>query len=157
MANRFIPYVPKPTNEKHSSKPPCKSVPKQPSTVDSSKQIERNSASIRAPTVDSDLLMQKVNGDDGIMARGIRIYPILLRLILMRLESLTEVWKSSNNSDEDEDDMYFPTVQELTAGRHVSGGHAPKAVDKPALDDDHHSISPNSGNSQGECTNSSLL
>ena len=156
MANRFIPYVPKPTNEKHSSKPPCKSVPKQPSTVDSSQQIERNSAPIRAPTVDSDLLMQKVNGDDGIMARGIRIYPILLRLILMRLESLTEIWKSSNNSDEDEDDMYFPTVQELTAGRRVSGGHAPKAVDKPALDDD-HSISPNLGNSQGECTNSSLL
>ena len=156
MANRFIPYVPKPTNEKHSSKPPCKSVPKQPSTVGSSQQIERNSAPIRAPAEDSDLLMQKVNGDDGIMARGIRIYPILLRLILMRLESLTEIWKSSNNSDEDEDDMYFPTVQELTAGRRVSGGHAPKAVDKPALDDD-YSISPNLGNSQGECTNSSLL
>jgi hypothetical protein len=156
MANRFIPYVPKPTNEKHSSKPPCKSVPKQPSTVDSSQQIERNSAPIRAPTMDSDLLMQKVNGDDGIMARGIRIYPILLRLILMRLESLTEIWKSSNNSDEDEDDMYFPTVQDLIAGRCVSGGHAPKAVDKPALDDD-YSISPNSGDSQGECTNSSLL
>ena len=29
----------------------------------------------------------------------------------MRLESLTEIWKSSNNnSDEDEDEMYFPTV-----------------------------------------------
>ena len=75
----------------------------------------------------------------------------------MQLESLTEIWKSSNNGDEDEDDMYFPTVQELIAGRCVSGGHAPKAVDKPALDDDYHSISPNSGNSQGECTNSSLL
>ena len=72
MANRFIPYVPKPTNEKHSSKPPCKNVPKQPSTVDSSRQIKRN--------MDSDLLMQKVNGDDGIMARGMRIWPILLRL-----------------------------------------------------------------------------
>ncbi len=74
----------------------------------------------------------------------------------MRLESLTEIWKSSNNSDEDEDDMYFPTIQELIAGRYVSRGHAPKAIDKPALDDD-YSISPNLGNSQGKCTNSSLL
>jgi hypothetical protein len=155
MANRFIPYVPKPTSGKYSSKPLCKNVPKQPSTVDSSRQIERNSAPIRASAVDSDLLMQKVNGGDGIMAGGIRIYPILLRLILMRLESLTEIWKSSNNGNEDEDDMYFPTVQELIAGRCVSGGHAPKAVDKPALDDD-YSIGPNLGNSQGEYTNSSL-
>jgi hypothetical protein len=53
MANCFIPYVPKPTNEKHSSKPPCKNVPNQPSTVDSSRQIERNSAPIRASAVDS--------------------------------------------------------------------------------------------------------
>ena len=36
LANRFIPYVPKPMNEKYSSKPLCKNVPKQPSTVDSS-------------------------------------------------------------------------------------------------------------------------
>jgi hypothetical protein len=73
MANRFIPYVLKPTNEKHSSKPLCKNVPKQLSTVDSSQQIERNSAPIKAPTVDSDLLMQKVNGNGGIMAKGICI------------------------------------------------------------------------------------
>lgn len=65
----------------------------------------------------------------------------------MRLESLTEIWKSGNNSDEDEDDMYFPTVQELIAGGGVSGGHAPKAVDKPALGH------PNLGNSQGKRTN----
>ena len=68
MASCFIHYVPKPTNEKHSSKPPCKNVPKQPST-----QIERNSVPIRASAVDSDLLMQKVNGDDGIMAGCMRI------------------------------------------------------------------------------------
>ena len=74
----------------------------------------------------------------------------------MQLESLAEIWKSSNNSDEDKDDMYFPTIQELIASRCVSGGHAPKAVDKPALDND-YSISPNLGDSQGECTNSSLL
>ena len=68
----------------------------------------------------------------------------------MRVESLTEICKSSNNGDEDEDDMYFPTVQELITRRGVSGGHAPNAIEKPALDDDDRSInSPNSENSQG--------
>jgi hypothetical protein len=74
----------------------------------------------------------------------------------MRVESLTEICKSSNNGDEDEDDTYFPTVQELIAGRGVSGGHAPNAIDKPALDDDDCSTNPdksmfgpNLGNSQG--------
>jgi hypothetical protein len=74
----------------------------------------------------------------------------------MRVESLTEICKSSNNGDEDEDDAYFPTVQELIARRGVSGGHAPNAIDKPALDDDNCSTNPNKsmlgpnlGNSQG--------
>jgi len=39
--------------------------------------------------------------------------------------------------------MYFPTVQELIAGRGVSGGHAPNAIEKPALDDDDRSINSN--------------
>jgi hypothetical protein len=74
----------------------------------------------------------------------------------MQVESLTEIYKSSNNGDEDEDDIYFPTVQELIAGRGVSGGHAPKAVDKLALDNPDESISgPNLGNSQGISANSS--
>jgi hypothetical protein len=80
----------------------------------------------------------------------------------MRVESLTKICKSSDNSDEDEDDIYFPTVQELIAGRGVSRRNAPKAVDKPALDDDDHSINPgksisgpNSGNSPGIGANSS--
>ena len=80
--------------------------------------------------------MQKVNKDYKVIAKGIRIYYILLHLILMQLESLTEIWKSSNNSNKDENDRYFPTVQELIAKRCVSRGYAPKAVDKPALDDD---------------------
>ena len=74
----------------------------------------------------------------------------------MQVESLIEICKSRNNSDEDEDDTYFPTVQELIAGRGVSGGHAPNAIEKPALDDDDRSINPNKsmlgpylGNSQG--------
>jgi hypothetical protein len=80
----------------------------------------------------------------------------------MRLVPLPEICKSSNNDDEDEDDTYFPTVQELTARR--GEGYAPKAVDKLALDDGDRSINPNefilgpnSGNSQGGCANSSLL
>jgi hypothetical protein len=77
-------------------------------------------------------------------------------LILIRLESLTEIWKSSNNSDKDKDDLHFLTIQELIAGRCVSRGYVPKAVDKLALDDD-YSISPNLRDSRGECTNSSLL
>ena len=61
----------------------------------------------------------------------------------MRVEPLTEICKSSNNGEEDEDDTYFPTVRELIAGRGVSRGHAPKAVGKPALDDDDQSVNPN--------------
>jgi hypothetical protein len=82
----------------------------------------------------------------------------------MRLEPLTEICKSRNNGDDDEDDTYFPTVQELIAGRGVGGGHASKAVDKPALDNSDRSINPdefilglNSGNSQSGCANSSSL
>ena len=70
MANRFIPYIPKPTSGKYSSKPLCKNVPKQPSTIDSSWQIERNSMPIRASAMESDLPLQEVNGDDGIMVGG---------------------------------------------------------------------------------------
>jgi hypothetical protein len=31
-------------------------------------------------------------------------------------------WKGSSNGDEDGDNLYFPTLQELIAGRCVSGG-----------------------------------
>jgi hypothetical protein len=74
----------------------------------------------------------------------------------MRLEPLAEICESKNNGDDDEDDTYFPTVQELIAGRGVSGGHTPRAVNKSALDDGDLSINPNksmlgpnSRNSQG--------
>jgi hypothetical protein len=61
----------------------------------------------------------------------------------MQVESLTKICKGSNNSDEDEDDMYFLTVQELIARQGVSRGYAPKVVDKPALDNDNRSVNPN--------------
>jgi hypothetical protein len=158
MANRFIPYVPKPTNEKYHSKPLCKNVPKEFSILDDSQQVLRNP--VQVSVVDGDLPMQKVNRDNGIVVEGMLRQHILLCLILMQVESLTEICKSSN-SDEDEDDTYFPTVQELTAKRGMSGEHAPKVVDKPALDDNDCSINlnksisgPNLGNSQGIGANS---
>jgi hypothetical protein len=101
-----------------------------------------------------------VNRDDGIMVEGTLTHYIYRCQILMG--SLTEICKSSNNGNKDEDNIYFPTVQELIAGRGVSRGHAPKAVDKLALDGDDHSTNPdksisgpNSGNSQGISANSS--
>jgi hypothetical protein len=63
-----------------------------------------------------------------------------------------EICKSSNNSDKDEDNTYFPTVQELIAGQGISGRHAPNAIDKPTLDDDDPNksmLGPDLGNSQG--------
>jgi hypothetical protein len=113
MATRFISYVPKPTKEKHSNKPLCKNMLKEFSTFDDSKQIERNPMPIRVSAVDSDFLMQKVNGDDGIMDKGILTQYILSCLILMQLESLTvtETCKSSDNGNEDVYDDEFPPFQ----------------------------------------------
>ena len=75
----------------------------------------------------------------------------------MGLESLTGICKSTNNANEDEDDMYFLTVQELIAGRGMSGGHTPKAVNKLALDNPNKSmLGLNLRNSQGIGANSLL-
>jgi hypothetical protein len=141
MANRFILYVPKPTNAKYSSKPLCWSVLKEFNTFDSNQQIEQNPVPIGASTVDCEFLMQKVNGDDRMVEGTLTRYIYRCR-ILMQAESLMEICKSSNKGNEDEDDIYFPTVQELIAGRGVSKGHVPKAVDKLALDDGDHSVNP---------------
>ena len=67
MATRFIPYVYKPTNAKYSNKPLYKSMPID--TFHNSRQNEQNSRPIMS-AVDGDLLMQKVNGDDGIIVKG---------------------------------------------------------------------------------------
>jgi hypothetical protein len=60
MANRFIPYVPKPTNEKHSSKPRCKG----------GRQIERSSAPVKACPVRIDLHPQEAKRDNEIIVEG---------------------------------------------------------------------------------------
>jgi hypothetical protein len=138
MANRFIPYVPKPTNEKYSSKSLCKNVPKEFSIFDDSWQIEQNSVPIKVSAVGSDLLMQKVHRDEGIMARGMLTRHILLCLILMQVESLTAIYKSSGDSNEDVYDGRFPPVQEVIsnfwkeqrAKQGMSRGLASKAVGK---------------------------
>lgn len=70
MAHRFIPYVPKPINEKHSSKPLCKNLPKELSTIHVSQRIERNLSPFTPSIVDSDLPTQKANEDDGITAES---------------------------------------------------------------------------------------
>jgi hypothetical protein len=64
---------------------------------------------IKVSATKSDFLIQKVNGDDGIMVEGILTRHISRCQILMQVESLTEISESSN-SDEDEDDTYLPTV-----------------------------------------------
>jgi hypothetical protein len=172
MANCFIPCVPKPTNEKYSSKPLCKNVPKEFSIFDNSQQIKRNSVFIKVSTVDSDLFMQKVNTDKGIIAKGMLTRHILLCLILIQVESLTAIYKSSDSSNKDVYDSEFPLVLEVIsnfwkekgAKQGISKGLASEAVDKLVLDNSSYSINSdksilglNSGNSQGECAKSSSL
>jgi hypothetical protein len=67
---------------------------------------------IRVSAVD-DLLMQKLNGDQGVMVERTLVQHILLCLILIQVESLTEICKSSNNGNEDSDDTEFPPVPEI--------------------------------------------
>ncbi len=60
MANCFIPYVPKPTNEKQGSKPHCKG----------GWQIERTSVPVKACPVGSDLPTQEAKKDNEIVVEG---------------------------------------------------------------------------------------
>jgi hypothetical protein len=53
--------------------------------------------------MESDFLTQKVNGGDGIMLEGTLTHHIYRCQILMRVESLTEIYRSSDSGDEDED------------------------------------------------------
>jgi len=86
---------------------------------------------IRASTTDSDLLMLKVNRDNRIIVEGTATHYIYCCQILMQVESLTKICKGSNKGNEDEDNTYFPTVQELIARQGVSRGHALKANRNP--------------------------
>ncbi len=60
MANRFIPYVPKPTNEKHSSKLHRKG----------GQQIECSSAPVKACPMRIDLHTQEAKRDNEIIVGG---------------------------------------------------------------------------------------
>ncbi len=88
----------------------------------------------------------------------------------MQVESLTEIYKSSDYSNKDVDDSEFPPVLEVIsnywkeqrAKQGLSRECTPEASDKPALDEGGHSINPNksilglnSGDSQGGCAISS--
>jgi hypothetical protein len=139
-------------------------------TFDDSQQIERNSVPIRVSAMDSNLLTQWVNRDDGIMVEGMLTQHLLSCLVLMQVESLTEICKSSDNGNEDIDDSEFPSVPEVIsnywkdqrAKRGLSRGCTSEACDKSTLDEGGYSINPdksisglNSGDSQGGCANSS--
>jgi hypothetical protein len=105
MASCFIAYVPKPTKEKHGGKPLYKS--------GNSQQIKQNPVPIEVPAIDSDLLPQKCNSGDRIIVEGILIQHILLCLILIEVESLTEICNSSDNGNEDSDDSEFPPIHKI--------------------------------------------
>jgi hypothetical protein len=62
-------------------------------------QVERNSLPMRVFAVNSDMLMQKVNGDNGIIVGGMLTQRILPCLILTCIESLKEICKSSDNGN----------------------------------------------------------
>ena len=70
MATHFIAYVLKLMKEKHISKLLCKSTLKEFNTSNNNQLIERNPIPIKVPTIESDFLIQKANGDDGIMVEG---------------------------------------------------------------------------------------
>jgi hypothetical protein len=163
MASRFIAYVPKPTKEKHGGKPLYKS--------GNSRQIKRNPVPIEVPAIDSDLPLQKCNGGDRIIVEGILIQHILLSLILIEVESLTEICNSSDNGNEDSDNSEFPPIHKIIpnywkkqqASRDLGREHIPKAVDKPVLDKGGYFIASeksisglDSGNSQGMYSKCSL-
>jgi hypothetical protein len=71
MATRFIAYVPKPTKEKHVGESLYKSTHKEFSTSDNNQLIEQNPAPDKVSATESDFLIQKVNGDDGIVVESI--------------------------------------------------------------------------------------
>jgi hypothetical protein len=105
MASCFIAYVPKPTKEKHSSKPFDK--------ISNSQQIEQNPMPIGVSAIDSNLLAQKCNSGDSIIVEGILIQHILLCLILIEAESLTEICNSSDSHNKDSDNSEFPPIHKI--------------------------------------------
>jgi hypothetical protein len=164
MASRFIAYIPKPTKEKHGGKPLYKS--------SNGWQIERNPVPIEVPAIDIDLPPQKCNSGDRIIVEGILIQHILLYLILIEVESLTEICNSSDNGNENLDNSEFPPIYKIIpnywkkqqASRDLGREYIPEAVDKPVLDKGSYFIASeksisglDSGNSQGIYTKYSLL
>lgn len=70
MTTRFITYVPKLTKAIHSSKPLCKSTLKEFSTSDNNQLSTRNPLPVKVSAMETAFLMQKVNGNDGMMVQG---------------------------------------------------------------------------------------
>jgi hypothetical protein len=70
MTTRFITYVPKPTKAKDNSKPLCKSTLKELSTSDNNQLLTRNPLPVKVSAMESDFLIQKANGNDGMLVQG---------------------------------------------------------------------------------------
>jgi hypothetical protein len=70
MTTRFITYVPKPTKAIDRSKPLCKSTLKEFSTLDNNQLSTRNPLPVKVSVMESDFLIQKANGNDGILVQG---------------------------------------------------------------------------------------
>lgn len=68
---------------------------------------------VRVLAIDSDLLAQKYNSVDKIIVKGILIQHILLCLILIKVESLTEICNSSDNSNKNLDNSEFPLIYKI--------------------------------------------
>jgi hypothetical protein len=76
-------------------------MPKEFSTLDNRRQSELNSLPVRGSAADSNLLIQNMNKDNRILIRDMLTQHISLCLILMQVESLTEIYKSNDNRNED--------------------------------------------------------
>jgi hypothetical protein len=95
---------------------------------------------IRMSAIGSELPIQKCNSSNKIIVEGILIKYILLCLILIEVEFLTEICISSNNSNKDSDNSEFLPIYKIKlkkkqqATQDLGIEHILKAVDKLVLD-----------------------
>jgi hypothetical protein len=95
---------------------------------------------IRMSAIGSELPIQKCNSSNEIIVEGILIKYILLCLILIEVEFLTEICISSNNSNKDSDNSEFLPIYKIKlkkkqqATQDLGIEHILEAVDKLVLD-----------------------
>jgi hypothetical protein len=67
MTTHFITYILKPTIVKDNSKPLCKSTLKELSTLENHQLLTRNLLLVKVSVIESNFLIQKANGNDGML------------------------------------------------------------------------------------------